>query len=67
MKGHNCNAEIYAFIYCGDIRSSTSLQIAEKTQRKDTYVQNLDTYLSLTILMTCLGVFNVLFHSSLPM
>jgi len=45
MKGHKCNAEICTFIYCGDKRSSTSLQVAEKTQRKDTYVQNLDTYL----------------------
>jgi len=46
MKGHKCNAEICTFIYCGDKRSSTSLQVAEKTQRKDTYVQNLDTYFS---------------------
>ena len=43
MKGHECNAELCTFIYCYDKCSSTSLQIAEKTQ-KYTYVQTLDTY-----------------------
>jgi len=57
MKGHKCNAGICTLIYSGDKRSSTFLQIAEKTPRKKALVNKISILiLSLLILMTYLGV-----------